>query len=115
MRTPKFQEVSFRETLPREWLPGFAACQADLTRVHDISQCAGQGPMAPGHICERRWPCWISVEGEALGPESVQCPSVGECQDGKTRGGGRVGEHPPRGRRRGNGIEGLQTWKGENI
>ena len=33
MRTQKLQEVSFLETLPHEWLLGFKACQADLTRV----------------------------------------------------------------------------------
>ena len=32
----------------------------------------------------RGWPCWISVEGEALEPEGVPCHSVGECQGGKT-------------------------------
>jgi hypothetical protein len=30
-----------------------------------------------GHICGRRWPCLTSVGREALGPEVVQCPSVG--------------------------------------
>lgn len=29
-----------------------------------------------GHIGGRGWPCWTSVEGEALGPEGVRCPSV---------------------------------------
>jgi hypothetical protein len=33
-----------------------------------------------GHICDRGWPCWTSVGGAALGPEGVQCTSVGECQ-----------------------------------
>ena len=41
-----------------------------------------------GHICGRRWPCWTSVGEEALRPESVQCPSVGECQGGGTGVGG---------------------------
>jgi hypothetical protein len=31
-------------------------------------------------ICGRRQSCWTSVVGEALGPDGVQCPSVGECQ-----------------------------------
>jgi hypothetical protein len=31
-----------------------------------------------GHICGRGWPCWTSVEREALGPEGVQCPSIEE-------------------------------------
>ena len=40
-----------------------------------------------GHICSRRWSCWTSVGGEALGPKGVQCPSVGEYQ-GRRRGVG---------------------------
>ena len=41
-----------------------------------------------GYICGRGWPCWTSVGEEALGPEGVQCPSVGVCQGGKTGVGG---------------------------
>jgi hypothetical protein len=41
-----------------------------------------------GHICGRGWLCWTSVGGEALGPEGVLCPSVGECQSGRTEEGG---------------------------
>lgn len=37
-----------------------------------------------------------SVRGGVLGPEGVQCPSVGECQGGKARVGEWVGEHPHR-------------------
>jgi hypothetical protein len=44
------------------------------------------------------WPCWTSVGGAALGPENVQCHSVGECQGRKWGVGGWVGEHPHRGR-----------------
>jgi hypothetical protein len=47
----------------------------------------------------------ISLRGVALGPEGVQCPSVGECQGGKTGVGG--WEHPHRGRER-FGIGGFQ-------
>ena len=36
--------------------------------------------------------------GEALGPEGVQCPSVGEYQGGKMEVGWWVGQHPHRGR-----------------
>ena len=36
------------------------------------------------HRCGRGWSCWTLVGGEALRPESVQCPSVGESQGGKT-------------------------------
>ena len=45
--------------------------------------------------------CWTSVGGEALGPEGVQCPSVGECQGGS----GWVGAHPHRGGRGGWGWD----------
>lgn len=41
-----------------------------------------------GCICGRGWPCWTSVEGVALGPEEVRCPSIGECQGGKMGAGG---------------------------
>jgi hypothetical protein len=44
--------------------------------------------------------------GKALGSEGIPCPSVGECQDGKTGGGGWVGESPHRGKGRRDGIEG---------
>jgi hypothetical protein len=36
-----------------------------------------------GHICSRSWTCWASAGGEVLGPEGVQCSSVGECQGGR--------------------------------
>ena len=39
-------------------------------------------------ICGRGWLCWTSVGGAPLGPEGVQCPSVGECQGKKTGVGG---------------------------
>ena len=61
----------------------------------------------PGHLCGREWPCWTSVGGEALGPEGVQCPSVGEYQGGKMEVGGWVGEHAHRGRGREDGIGGF--------
>ena len=31
------------------------------------------------HICNRGWPCWASMGGEALIPVKAWCPSVGEC------------------------------------
>ena len=58
-----------------------------------------EGTQGSGPICGRGWPCWTSV-GVALGSEGVQCPSVGEFQDRKKMGVGRVGEHPHRGRGR---------------
>jgi hypothetical protein len=54
------------------------------------------------------------MPGQMVG---VRCPSVGECQ-GKTVGVCRwVGEHPNRGRGRGDEIGGFggETWKGDNI
>ena len=38
-----------------------------------------------GYICGRGRPCRSSVGGEALGPEDVWCPIVGEYQDGETK------------------------------
>ena len=43
------------------------------------------------------------MEGETLGPEVVQCLSVGKYQGGKMGVGGQVGEHPPRGTGKGVG------------
>ena len=34
-------------------------------------------------VCSRGWPSWSSIGGEALGPVTVLCPSVGECQGQK--------------------------------
>lgn len=51
------------------------------------------------HICNRGWPCWISIWGEALGPVKMWCPSVGECQ-GKEVGWSGQGEHPHKSRGR---------------
>jgi hypothetical protein len=69
-------------------------------------------------ICGRGWPCWTSVGGEALGPEGVQCPSVGECQGGNMGVGGWVREHPHRSRERGGWNRGFlkrRPGKGETI
>jgi hypothetical protein len=52
------------------------------------------------------------VGGVALGPEGVQCPSVGKCQGGKTRVGGWVGEHPHRGRGR---VLEERSWMGKRV
>jgi hypothetical protein len=41
-----------------------------------------------GYLSTRGWPCLTSVGEEALGPEGVWCPSVGECQGGRTGIGG---------------------------
>jgi hypothetical protein len=60
-----------------------------------------------GHICGRGWLCWTSVGREALGPEGVQCPSIGECQCGRM-GVGRGWEHLQRIRGRDDEIGGFQ-------
>ena len=52
-------------------------------------------------IFSRRWPCRLSMGGEAFGPVKALCPSVGEYQDQKAGVGGLVI------RGRGEGIEGL--------
>ena len=64
------------------------------------------GTHGSGHICVRGWPCWTSVRGETLGPEDVQCPSVGKCL-GEVGRQQWVGEHPHRGRERMDGIGGF--------
>jgi hypothetical protein len=67
-----------------------------------------------GHICDRGWPCWTSVGGEALGPVKDRCLSVLECQGRKVGVGGWVKDHLHRGRRR-EGVSGGETWRGDNI
>jgi hypothetical protein len=46
------------------------------------------GTHGTSYICGRGWPCWPTVGGEALEPEDVQCPNVGEVQGRKTGMGG---------------------------
>jgi hypothetical protein len=48
-----------------------------------------------------------SVREEALGPEGVRCPNVGECQGRKSGVGEWVRLYPHRGRGRVDGIEGV--------
>jgi hypothetical protein len=57
-----------------------------------------------------QWMAMLDLR-ERSGPwtsEGVLCPSAGECQGKKMRVGGRVGDHPHRGRQRGDGIGGFQ-------
>ena len=51
--------------------------------------------------------------GEALGPEGVQCPSVGECQGGRMGVGGWGSTLIEQGE--GLGVSEGETWKEENI
>jgi hypothetical protein len=39
-------------------------------------------------ICSRGWPSHSSMEGEALGPVKVLCPSIGDCLDQEAGMGG---------------------------
>jgi hypothetical protein len=55
-------------------------------------------------ICSRGWPSRSLIEGEALGPETALCPSIGECQ-GQEAG---VGELGSRGGGRGQGTGDFQ-------
>jgi hypothetical protein len=48
----------------------------------------------------------LIVGGAVLGPEGLQCYSVGECQGRKVGVGGLVGEHPHRGMGRRVGVGG---------
>jgi hypothetical protein len=48
------------------------------------------------------------VGGATFWPDGVQYPSVGEFQGRKVEVGGWEGEHPHRGRGRGDGIESFQ-------
>jgi hypothetical protein len=69
-----------------------------------------------GHIRGRGWLCRTSFEGEALGPEGVQCPSVGECQSGRIGVDGWRSTFIEAGRRGvGWEVSKGETWKGENI
>jgi hypothetical protein len=40
------------------------------------------------YVAEGRWPSWSSMAGEALGPVTVLCPSIGECQGQEAEVGG---------------------------
>ena len=51
---------------------------------------------------------------EALGPEGVQCPSVGGCKGWKI-GVGRWGSTLIEAGGVGRGVSKGETWKGENI
>jgi hypothetical protein len=44
------------------------------------------------------------VRGEVLDPMKAQCPSVGECKEGKVGVNGCVWEHPHRGRGQWDGV-----------
>jgi hypothetical protein len=46
-----------------------------------------EGPMTLA-TCVRGWPCWTSVGDEALGPEGVRGPSVGEWEGREAGVGG---------------------------
>jgi hypothetical protein len=75
------------------------------------------GTHGTGCICSRGWPCWTYVGGEALGPEGVQCSSVGKFQGRKIGGVGEWGNTlvEAGGGRLGKRVSEVETWKGENT
>ena len=75
-------------------------CWRSWTLEHQAKNTNG-GTHGSGHICGREWSYWASVGREALGPDRVPCPRVGECQGKKTGVSRCVAEHPHRGRGRG--------------
>jgi hypothetical protein len=65
------------QTVPLE-LPG---TKHQPKKTHD-------GTHGSNCMCSRGWSSWSSIEGEALGPLKIICPSVGECQGQKAVVGG---------------------------
>jgi hypothetical protein len=63
--------------------------QSSLRLNHQAKKTCGwtQGSSC---ICSRRWHCWTSMGGEALGPVKVQYPSRGECHGQEAGVGGLV-------------------------
>jgi hypothetical protein len=61
-------------------------------------------------MCSKGWPYLASMGVEALGPEVVQCPDVGEGQGREWVGGGEAGGGGIR-----YGISRGETWKGNSI
>jgi hypothetical protein len=53
------------------------------------------GTHGSSYVCDRGWPCWISMGGEAPGPVGVRCPTVGECQGREVGVSGWVGGGAP--------------------
>ena len=54
--------------------------------------------------------------GEALGPEGVQCPSVGECPERNTDGGGwEENTLIEAGGGEGTGFSDGEPWKGKHL
>ena len=74
------------------------------TGPHTQPKSTHGGTHGSGHMCGRRWSCWTSVRGAALGLEGFQCPSVGEFQSRKVEW---VRKHPHRGRWREDRIGGF--------
>jgi hypothetical protein len=73
------------------------------------------GTHASSSICNRGWPCWASMGGQALGFVKARCPRVGEFEGGEMGGFGWVGEHPHGSMRMGNGIVDFQGEIGKGI
>jgi hypothetical protein len=65
----------------------------------------------------RGWPFWTFEGREALRPEGIHCPSVGQCQGRKTEGVGGWGSTliEAGGGGLGQRVSEVEIWKGENI
>jgi len=61
------------------------------------------------HICSRGWDYPDLIGGKALGTVKVCFPSVRECQGIDVAMGGWEGQHPHKGRGRGDGRE--RNWE----
>jgi hypothetical protein len=54
--------------------------QSSLELYYQSNKTYG-GTCGSSYKCSRGWPSWSSMGGEALGPVTVLCPSIGEYQD----------------------------------
>jgi hypothetical protein len=88
-------------------LPGTKIPAKQYTWSTQVSSC----------ICSRGWPCWTSMEGEALGPGKAQYPNVGEFE-GWVVGVGMCGRDTlvqAEGGMMRQGVSWGETEKGDNI
>ena len=61
---------------------GFGDC------VREQPKSTHGGTYGSSCICNKKWPCWASMRGEALGSVKACCPTVGEFQAGEAGVGG---------------------------
>jgi hypothetical protein len=78
-------------TIRTNWYP-----QSSQGLNHQSKSTHG-GTHVSSCMCNRGWPCGISMRGEALGLVKVRCHSVGEFQDKEAVVGGLVSRRSERG------------------